>query len=92
MATDTQVAFQGTEAQKELAARAFEVMRRKGMLFGANAPIRMTLQSIADALTKPGGPMAGTRADSLISDLRASLLQNEEVFAHDAGDEFSTLR
>lgn len=92
MATETQVAFKGTEAQQELAARAFEVMKRKGMLFGANAPIRMGLQSIAAALTKPGGPMAGTGSDTLIPDLRAALLKNGEVFAPEAGDEFVTTK
>ncbi|HKP52767.1 MAG TPA: hypothetical protein VJ183_08935 [Chloroflexia bacterium] len=92
MATETQAAFKGTEAQQELAARTFEVMKRKGMLFGANAPIRMSLQSIADALTKPGGPLAGTDASTLIPDLRASLLQNEEVFAREANDEFVTTK
>jgi hypothetical protein len=92
MATETQVAFKGTEAQQELATRAFEVMKRKGMLFGANAPIRMSLQSIATALTKPGGPMAGTSSDRLIPELRASLLQNGEVFGHEANDEFVTTK
>ena len=92
MATETQAAFKGTEAQQELAARTFEVMKRKGMLFGANAPIRMSLQAIANALTKPGGPLAGTDAATLILDLRASLLQNEEVFAPEANDEFVTTK
>ncbi len=92
MATETQVAFRGTETQKELAARAFDVMRRKGMMFGANAPIRMSLRSIADALARAGGSMAGANVDALIANLRAALSLNEETFAQEANDGFVTTK
>ena len=58
METETQLAFEGTKEEQKIAAHAFEAMKRKGILFAANAPIRMSVDAIATALSKPGGPMA----------------------------------
>jgi hypothetical protein len=91
MATETQIAFKGTDTQKELAQAAFEAMKRKGFLFGANAPIRMGLDAIVTALTKAGGPMAGQPPAKLKPDLEAALGLNPEVFARE-GDEYITCK
>ncbi len=92
MATDTQPAFKGTKAEQELAARAFEVMKRKGILFSANAPIRMTVEAIAAALTREGGPMAGSDPAALAPKIEAALSKNEEVFARGENGEFITTK
>src|SRR5437763_5352978 len=92
METETQMAFVGTDEEQGIAAHAFEAMKRKGILFGANAPIRMSVDAIAAALTKPGGPMAGTGAEQLKPKIQASLLKNEAVFARDATGEFVTTK
>src|SRR5688572_2292363 len=91
MATETQIAFKGTETQRDLAQAAFEAMKRKGFLFGANAPIRMGLDAIVTALTKAGGPLAGQSAAKLKPDLEAALALNPEVFARE-GDEYVTTK
>jgi hypothetical protein len=92
METETQSAFVGTKDEQKIAGYAFEVMKRKGMLFAANAPIRMSVDSIAKALTKPGGPMAGTKVESLIPKIEASLSKNETVFARADSGEFVTTK
>ena len=81
METETQLTFTGTAEQKAIAAHAFEAMKRKGILFAAHAPIRMTAQSIAAALTKPGGAMAGQEAGALAPKIEAALAKNPAVFA-----------
>ena len=56
MGTDTQLSFVGTDEEQRIAGYAFEAMKRKGILFAANAPIRMSAENIAKVLTKVGGP------------------------------------
>src|SRR5436309_2519880 len=92
MDTETQIAFVGTKDEQKVAALAFEAMKRKGMLFGANAPIRMSADNIAQALTKPGGPMAGTKTETLRSKIEAALSKNEAVFARADNGEFVTTK
>lgn len=92
MDTETQIAFVGTKDEQKIAAYAFEAMKRKGMLFAANAPIRMSADSIAQVLTKPGGPMAGTKAETLKSKVEAILSKNEAVFARADNGEFVTTK
>ncbi len=91
MDTETQLAFVGTLEEQELAARAFEVMKRKGMLFGANAPIKMTAEAVAKALTKAGGPMAGDDPARLAPAVALALEHNPEVFAK-SGKDFVTTK
>ncbi|HEX9990422.1 MAG TPA: hypothetical protein VGE45_18330 [Chloroflexia bacterium] len=92
MATETQIAFEGTAKEQELAARAFEVMKRKGMLFGANSPIKMTVESIAQALTKEGAPLSGEDPQALASKLEATLRKNKAVFAPGDKGEYVTTK
>lgn len=92
METETQLAFQGTSEEQELAARAFEVMKRKGMLFGANAPIRMSGEAIAKALTKEGGAMAGADTAKVTRQLTAALEQNASVFGRESNGDFVTTK
>jgi hypothetical protein len=92
METETQLAFEGTKDEQKVAALAFEAMKRKGILFGAHAPIRMSVDAIAKALTKPGGPMAGTGVDQLKPKIEAALLKNKAVYARDDNGEFVTTK
>ncbi|MFL5734854.1 MAG: hypothetical protein ACJ78Q_16985 [Chloroflexia bacterium] len=92
METETQLAFEGTKDEQKLAAHAFEAMKRKGILFGAHAPIRMSVDNIVAALTKTGGAMAGTAAAQLKPKVEAALLKNPEVFAREESGEFVTTK
>ena len=92
MATETQIAFQGTIEEQELALRAFEAIKRKHVLHGVNAPIKMTAAAIAEALTKSGGPMAGTKASDLAPRLEAAMRANPAVFAEGDHGEFYTTK
>src|SRR5207253_11507159 len=92
METETQAAFEGTKEEQKIAGYAFEAMKRKGILFGANAPIRMSVDAIAKALTKPGGPMADTDPRKLGHKIEAALLKNEAVFGRADNGEFVTTK
>jgi hypothetical protein len=92
METETQLQFQGSSEEQKIASHAFEAMKRKGMLFAANAPIRMSAESIAKVLTKAGGAMSGTAPEKLAPKIEAALLKNEAVFAHADNGEFVTTK
>lgn len=92
MSTETQLAWEGTKEEQQLAAHAFEVIKRKGMLFAANTPIRMTTQAIAQALTREGGPKAGDDPAKLTKKLEAALQRNSAVFAPGNAGEFITTK
>ena len=92
MGTDTQLSFVGTQEEQNIASHAFEAMKRKGILFGANAPIRMSAENIAKVLTKAGGPMEGSSADKLVPKIEAALSKNEAVFGRDENGEFVTTK
>jgi hypothetical protein len=88
----TQTAFSGTKEQQELAARAFDVIRRKYPLYAVNAPMKMTLPAIVEALVKQGGPLAGSKPAELTPRLEAALRANSDVFAEGEGQEFITTK
>src|SRR5213075_2153556 len=92
MDTETQLAFEGTKDEQKIAGYAFEAMKRKGILFGANAPIRMSVDAIAKALTKPGGPMADADPGKLSHKIEVALLKNGAVFDRAANGEFVTTK
>ena len=92
METETQLAFEGTKEEKEMAARAFDVMKRKGMLFGANAPIKMSAEAIVKALTKEGGAMSGADAARLTPTLVSALEKNPDVFGREENGDFVTTK
>ncbi|MBF6612320.1 MAG: hypothetical protein IVW55_04250 [Chloroflexi bacterium] len=92
MDTETQLAFEGTKQEQEIAARTFELMKRKGMLFGANAPIKMSLDAILKALTREGGPMAGQDASALARKVESALGKNQAVFSRDDNGDFVTTK
>jgi hypothetical protein len=92
MATETQIAFQGTKQEQELARSAFEAIKRKHVMHGVNAPIKMTAAAIAEALTKAGGPMAGTKASTVTPKLEAAMRANTDVFAEGDNGEFYTTK
>jgi hypothetical protein len=88
----TQTAFSGTKEQQELAARVFDVIRRKYPLYAVNAPMKMALPAIVEALVKPGGPLAGSKAADLAPQVEAALRANSEVFAEGEAGEFITTK
>ena len=88
----TQTAFSGTKEQQELAARVFDVIRRKYPLYAVNAPMKMALPAIVEALVKPGGPLAGSKAADLAPQVEAALRANSEVFAENEAGEFITTK
>ena len=88
----TQTAFSGTKEQQELAARVFDVIRRKYPLYAVNAPMKMALPAIVEALVKPGGPLAGSKAADLAPQVEAALRANSEVFVEGEAGEFITTK
>lgn len=88
----TQTAFSGTKEEQALAARAFDVIRRKYPLYAVNAPMKMGLAAIVEALVKPGGPLTGSKAADLTPKVEAALRANSDVFAEGAGSEFITTK
>ncbi len=92
MATETQIAYEGTKEEQELAARAFDVIKRKHILHGVNVPIKMSLSAIVEALTKTGGAMAGNKPDAVARKLEAALRHNSAVFAEGDNGEFITTK
>ena len=91
MDIETQLAFEGTKEQQKLAARAFEVMRRKGMLFSASAPIKMTLESLVKALAKDP-EVEESDPEKLAPKVKSVLNKNEAVFARGDKDEYITTK
>ncbi len=87
-----QVAFHGTKEEQEMAARAFDVVKRKYPLYAVNAPMKMSLAAIAEMLTKAGGPYAGTKPADLATRLEAALQANPDVFADMGDGEFATTK
>src|SRR4051812_14703680 len=92
MATETQIAFEGTKQEQELAAKAFDIIKRKHILHGVNVPIKMTVAAIVEALTKAGGPMAGDKPATLTPKVEAALRHNSAVFAEGDNGEFITTK
>lgn len=67
------VSFTGTKAQKEVAERAFRILRAKGMFNSSYAPIRVTLGALQDYLTAD----SEVRPDTI----RKAIIANDVVFA-----------
>ncbi len=70
-------AFEGTAEQQELAAKAFDLMRRQGMLFAADAPIVVSLDRLVQGLSRSYPKVAG---DTLKQQVTAALDANPAVF------------
>lgn len=87
-----QVAFHGTKDEQELAARAFDAIKRKYPLYAVNAPMKMTLSAIVENLTKAGAPFAGSKQADLGPRLEAALRANPEIFTDMGNGEFATTK
>ena len=92
MATETQIAFEGTKEEQELAQRAFDIIKRKHILHGVNVPIKMSVPAIVEALTRAGGPMAGSKPATVTPKLEAALRRNKAVFTEGDNGEFITTK
>ena len=76
--------FTGTEAQTALAAQAFDLMRRQGMLYAADAPITVPLDRLVQGLTRHYPKLS---ADKLRAQVVAALDANPAVFTRqDTGE------
>lgn len=76
-------AFDGTDAQKELATELFQIFRAQGRFFSDTAPIRLSLSQLADVMAQrqPKGKDWPKRVD-------AALAASAAVFAREEdGDE-----
>jgi hypothetical protein len=73
--TRPDIAWQGSKAEQELASRAFEMIRAHGMFVSDYAPIRVTLESLAEAL------------DSDQDTVRVAAEANTQVFAIEQRDD-----
>ncbi len=69
----TRLEFSGTEQIRNLASRAFELMRAQGMFMSENAPIVVTLDSLTAYLVEKEGATP--------ADVTAALTANAAVFA-----------
>src|SRR5947209_6884478 len=70
--------FEGSAAQQELAAKVFELMRRQGMLFAADAPIVVSLDKIVGGLSRN---YRDVPPDQLRAQIEAALESNPAVFS-----------
>lgn len=71
--TEPAVSFNGTKAQKEVAERAFQALRARGMFGSSYAPIQVSLASLEAYLTSD----SEVRADTI----HKALAANDQVFA-----------
>lgn len=82
MATETEmtaISFSGSEQAQEVASRAYDVMRARGMFVADNAPIRVKKEDLVAFLTASG--------DVSPSDVDEALTGNPDVFAVEANGE-----
>src|SRR4051812_24889347 len=70
-------AFQGSPEQADLAAHVFELMRRQGMLFAADAPITVALDRLVQGL---GRAYPGVAAAKLSAQVEEALAANPDIF------------
>ncbi len=73
--TTPDIAWQGSKSEQDLASRAFDMIRAHGMFVSDYAAIRVTLESLAEAL--------GADADTV----RAAVDANTQVFAFEQRDD-----
>ena len=74
------VEFYGSDDERDLAAKVLGLMRARGRFMSTNAPIRLSLASLAEYFEGTGLTGAEDR-------LRAALAANDRVFAIEAVDE-----
>jgi hypothetical protein len=75
--------FSGTKKIKELAARAYELMRAQGMFMSENSPITVSLESLTAFLVDNEGAKA--------ADVITALKENATVFAVETRDDVTVV-
>ncbi|MBX0327250.1 hypothetical protein K2Z83_06090 [Oscillochloris sp. ZM17-4] len=75
----TVASFQGSPSQQELADEVYRLMTTQGSLFAIDAPIRQSLDNLADYLA--GKYQRGR--DEIAADIDAALQANEGIFARE---------
>lgn len=81
MVTETEVqgiVFEGTKADKEVARRVLELLQARGRFMSSNAPIRVSLSSIAEYFTSQNDEAAAKRLESALS-ANSAIFQIEEA-------------
>lgn len=81
---DVEVSFQGSDATRELAAKVLGAMRARGRFMSANAPIRVSVESLVAFLDGQGVKNAEKA-------LRAMAEENDDVFAVERIDDVEVL-
>ncbi len=79
----TVASFQGSASQQELAAEIFRLMTTQGALFAVDAPIRQTLENLADYLA---GKYQRDQAE-IAAEIDAALTANDQVFIREVTDQ-----
>ena len=73
----TSASFKGTEGQQQLAAEIYQLMTTQGALFAMDAPIKQSLDNLAEFLSQQS-----KRDRSLVAqEIDAALSENGELFA-----------
>src|SRR6266508_5874418 len=84
--SDNKTTFAGSAEQQALAEQIFQLMKAQGTFFAADAPIRQTLDNLADFFA------AQRKADrgKVAKEIEAALNKNETIFAREQhGDDVS---
>lgn len=77
----TGIEFQGKQAESQLAEQVFGLYRARGAFFASNAPIRISVAQLIEALNAMGNAVSE-------AELRAALDANSQVWAREeVGDE-----
>ncbi len=73
-----EMAYEGTRADKAVAKRVLELLQARGRFMSSNAPIRVSLSSIADYFISQDDQAAAKRLESAIA-ANPSIFQIEEI-------------
>ncbi|WP_129626400.1 hypothetical protein [Candidatus Oscillochloris fontis] len=79
----TVASFQGSASQQELAAEVFQLMTTQGALFAVDAPIRQSLDNLAEFLS---GKYRRDR-NEIAADIDAALTVNDQVFTREVTEQ-----
>jgi hypothetical protein len=75
-------AFKGTEGQQQLAAEIYRLMTTQGALFAVDAPIKQSLDNLADFLAQ----QHKRDRDAVAKEIDAAIRENDEVFIRQETD------
>lgn len=77
--TDAAPAFAGSKAEQELAQRLFQVFHARAAFFAANAPIRLTLDQLAEFMASTDGGSGWEKKIDAALSANGEVFQREEI-------------